>query len=100
NPDVLAFLPGGPGRMAHPYRPHPRFPPAAKARPLLPCAPMRENDSAVRARPLDSLLVLRAEGIHHAYRSRGAPVPALQGVDLAVHRGEVFALAGPSGSGK
>ena len=47
--------------------------------------------------PLD---VLRLAGVHKTYRLGAHVVPALQGVDLALRRGEMLALTGPSGSGK
>jgi NitT/TauT family transport system ATP-binding protein len=41
------------------------------------------------------------EGVTRSYRdARGAPVPALAGVSLAVGDGEVLAVVGPSGCGK
>jgi putative ABC transport system ATP-binding protein len=39
-------------------------------------------------------------GVHKTYRLGQHVIPALQGVDLAVQRGELLALTGPSGSGK
>jgi len=38
--------------------------------------------------------------VHKTYRLGAHVVPALQGVDLSVQRGELLALTGPSGSGK
>ena len=38
--------------------------------------------------------------MHKTYRLGQHVIPALQGVDLAVQRGELLALTGPSGSGK
>jgi ABC-2 type transport system ATP-binding protein len=40
--------------------------------------------------------VIRARGLRKAYRGR----PAVDGIDLDVRRGEVFALLGPNGAGK
>ncbi len=40
------------------------------------------------------------EGITKVYRSVGAEVHALRGIDLTVHRGEMVAIMGASGSGK
>jgi putative ABC transport system ATP-binding protein len=39
-------------------------------------------------------------GVHKTYRLGQHVIPALQGVDLSVQRGELLALTGPSGSGK
>jgi len=39
---------------------------------------------------------IRVTGLRKAYRGR----PAVDGIDLEVHRGEVFALLGPNGAGK
>ena len=46
----------------------------------------------------DTVLSLR--GVHKTWRLGAHVVPALQGVDLDLHRGETLALTGPSGSGK
>ncbi|MFY1677457.1 MULTISPECIES: ABC transporter ATP-binding protein [unclassified Streptomyces] len=45
-------------------------------------------------------VLLRAEGVGKSYTLRGRRVDVLDGVDLAVRRGEVTALVGHSGSGK
>ena len=44
--------------------------------------------------------VVELRGVSKTYRLGKHTVRALQGVDLAVQRGEVVALTGPSGSGK
>ncbi len=44
------------------------------------------------------LLVLR--DLHVAYRTSEGPLPAVRGVDLVVHEGEVVGVAGESGCGK
>jgi putative ABC transport system ATP-binding protein len=44
--------------------------------------------------------VIELRGVHKTYRLGQHVIPALQGVDLAVRRGELLALTGPSGSGK
>jgi putative ABC transport system ATP-binding protein len=45
-------------------------------------------------------VVVELRGVHKTYRLGAHVVPALQGVDLTVQRGELLALTGPSGSGK
>jgi putative ABC transport system ATP-binding protein len=44
--------------------------------------------------------VVEARGVTKVYRMEGVEVRALDGVDLAVHRGDSLAIMGPSGSGK
>jgi putative ABC transport system ATP-binding protein len=44
--------------------------------------------------------VVELRGVHKTYRLGQHVIPALQGVDLVVRRGELLALTGPSGSGK
>ena len=44
--------------------------------------------------------VVSMHGVFKTYRLGRHVIPALQGVDLTVQRGELLALTGPSGSGK
>lgn len=56
------------------------------------------------ARPLNDGVppapVVCLHGVRKTYRLGAHVIPALQGVDLVVQRGEMLALTGPSGSGK
>jgi len=49
---------------------------------------------------MTSQVKIRLEGIHKAFRVKGAPLPVLEGVDLYAREGEFVALIGPSGCGK
>jgi len=49
---------------------------------------------------LNGDLIVQATGVHKVYHTGQLSVPALQGVDLSVWRGEMVAIMGPSGSGK
>jgi len=44
--------------------------------------------------------VILAKGVTKTYADNGVPVPAVQGIDLAIRSGEFTAIVGPSGSGK
>ena len=45
-------------------------------------------------------VIIQASGVHKTYDTGKVRVPALQGVDLTVRRGEMVAIMGPSGCGK
>ncbi len=44
--------------------------------------------------------LVKIEGLQKTYRQGDVEVPALQGIDLTIRRGDFLAFAGPSGSGK
>ena len=44
--------------------------------------------------------ILKCEGVRKVYGSGGSQVVALDGIDLAVNKGEFVAVIGASGSGK
>jgi NitT/TauT family transport system ATP-binding protein len=56
------------------------------------------NDEGVGTEALD--LLLRLDGVGKSYRSNGVDTIALQGIDLAIRRGEFLTVIGPSGCGK
>jgi lipoprotein-releasing system ATP-binding protein len=47
-----------------------------------------------------SATVLNLTGLYRSYKTDVQTIEVLKGVDLAVHRGEMVGLIGPSGSGK
>jgi putative ABC transport system ATP-binding protein len=46
------------------------------------------------------MALIEAEALRHSYRDGAALVWAVDGIDLAIERGEFVAVTGPSGSGK
>jgi len=56
---------------------------------------LREADDAVEPPPFEKEIVFRGVSFHY---DRGAPV--LNGIDLAIRKGEFVAVVGPSGAGK
>lgn len=50
--------------------------------------------------PNETDVLLEARGLHREFRMAGARLHILQGVDLALRRGEIVAIMGASGAGK
>ena len=60
---------------------------------------------AVSAKPTGAQVdaggdVIVTEGLSKVFDGRGGPVRAVENLNLAVHRGEIFGLLGPNGAGK
>lgn len=49
---------------------------------------------------MDDPYIIRVDNVHKSYLMGREAVPALRGVTIDVHRGEMLCLMGPSGSGK
>jgi putative ABC transport system ATP-binding protein len=45
-------------------------------------------------------VIIETEGIKKVYKSNGLEVQAVQGIDIAIEKGDFAAIVGPSGSGK
>ncbi|MEU2366614.1 ABC transporter ATP-binding protein [Streptomyces noursei] len=60
--------------------------------------PRRAGSRPAPDRPADA--VLRVRDLHVAFDGPQGTAPAVRGVDLTLHRGEVLGLVGESGSGK
>ncbi|CAN5511509.1 ABC transporter ATP-binding protein [soil metagenome] len=61
---------------------------------------MTLTTDATEAQGAPSTGVLTVRGLRKTYEAEGAPVRALRGADLDLHRGEFAAVMGPSGCGK
>ncbi|MFB7104873.1 ABC transporter ATP-binding protein [Streptomyces hydrogenans] len=70
-------------------------PAAERTAPLPPPPPPTRVD-----RPAPGAVVLEAEALRKAYRSRGRRLTALDGVSLTLRAGETLGIVGESGSGK
>ncbi|QGV78490.1 ABC transporter ATP-binding protein [Streptomyces ficellus] len=44
--------------------------------------------------------IIETAGLAHTFRTRGGPVEAVRGIDLAVEAGEILGFLGPNGAGK
>src|SRR5207248_10625513 len=51
-------------------------------------------------RGVATMALIETEALRHSYRDGAALVWAVDGIDLAIERGEVVAVTGPSGSAK
>src|SRR5262249_7534215 len=65
-----------------------------------PVSRTRPQDPTDAIRPFASRDLIRLIGVRKVYGSGEAEVVALDGIDLAIERGGVIAVVGPSGSGK
>src|SRR5437588_6669251 len=61
-------------------------------------APVSRQPASARTRTMPP--AIRCRDLRKRYRARPQPVDAVNGLDLAVERGECFGLLGPNGAGK
>src|SRR5208282_6459825 len=66
----------------------------------IPPAQSMTTNRANASSPSDPGLAVELEGLTKIYRSGGRESLALDRVDLAIRRGEMFGLLGPNGAGK
>jgi putative ABC transport system ATP-binding protein len=68
--------------------------------PIAPAFGVQSHPAPAPARSSEAGTLLSCQGIEKVYRMGEVDVRALDGVDFALHAGELLVLLGPSGSGK